>query len=71
MDPFSGLGSTAVACARLGINFIGADIDEVYLAEAAGRMKDAAEASRRRLPMRGEAVMAKADGKRQKVKVRS
>jgi site-specific DNA-methyltransferase (adenine-specific) len=37
MDPFVGLGSTAVACARLGLNFIGADIDETYLAEAAER----------------------------------
>ena len=35
MDPFTGLGSTAVACARLGVNFIGADIDETYLDEAA------------------------------------
>jgi site-specific DNA-methyltransferase (adenine-specific) len=40
MDPFAGLGSTAVACARLGINFIGADIDEVYLKEAAARMQE-------------------------------
>src|SRR3954452_18269 len=38
MDPFTGLGSTAVACARLGVNFIGSDIDEFYLTEAAERM---------------------------------
>jgi site-specific DNA-methyltransferase (adenine-specific) len=69
MDPFTGLGSTAVACARLGINFIGADIDEVYLSEAAARMKDAAE-SKRRLPSRGEAPMAKAEGRRKKVEGR-
>jgi site-specific DNA-methyltransferase (adenine-specific) len=31
MDPFVGLGSTGVACARLGIEFIGADVDETYL----------------------------------------
>jgi site-specific DNA-methyltransferase (adenine-specific) len=43
MDPFTGLGSSAVACARLGVDFIGADIDEVYLREAAARMQDAAE----------------------------
>jgi site-specific DNA-methyltransferase (adenine-specific) len=41
MDPFTGLGSTAVACARLGINFIGADIDETYLTEAAARARTA------------------------------
>jgi site-specific DNA-methyltransferase (adenine-specific) len=59
MDPFTGLGSTAVACARLGVNFIGADIDEVYLAEAAARMQD--EGRRKRaLPDRGDARMAKA-----------
>lgn len=59
MDPFTGLGSTAVACARLGVDFIGADIDEVYLAEAAARMKDALE-QKRALPDRGEARMKKA-----------
>src|SRR6516164_11275287 len=37
MDPFTGLGSTAVACARHDVGFIGADIDETYLAEAAER----------------------------------
>ena len=41
MDPFTGLGSTAVACARLGVNFIGSDIDELYLTEAAERMEAA------------------------------
>ena len=40
MDPFTGLGSTAVACARLGVNFIGADIDEGYLEEAIARTRD-------------------------------
>jgi site-specific DNA-methyltransferase (adenine-specific) len=39
MDPFTGLGSTAVACARLGIGFIGAEIDEAYLVEAIARTK--------------------------------
>ena len=28
MDPFTGLGSTAVACARLGLDFVGAEVDE-------------------------------------------
>ena len=40
MDPFTGLGSTAVACARLGVDFIGAEIDETYLAEAVARTRD-------------------------------
>jgi len=40
MDPFNGLGSTAVACARLGIaEFIGCDIDQTYLDEAATRLE--------------------------------
>ena len=39
MDPFCGLGSTAVACARLGVNFIGADIDETYLNQAIERVR--------------------------------
>lgn len=37
MDPFTGLGSTAVACARLGVEFVGAEIDETYLKEAVAR----------------------------------
>ena len=44
LDPFNGLGSTAVACARLGVpEFVGADIDEAYLAEAVARVRDAAK----------------------------
>jgi site-specific DNA-methyltransferase (adenine-specific) len=39
MDPFCGLGSTAVACARLGVNFIGADIDRTYLDQAIERTR--------------------------------
>jgi site-specific DNA-methyltransferase (adenine-specific) len=58
MDPFSGLGSTAVACARLGLNFVGSEIDETYLAEAVERT--AAAGSSRSLPGRGEAKMKKA-----------
>ncbi|HUR32182.1 MAG TPA: site-specific DNA-methyltransferase [Vicinamibacterales bacterium] len=58
MDPFTGLGSTAVACARLGLDFIGADIDEFYLMEAAERMEAAGQPIT--LPGRGVARMAKA-----------
>jgi site-specific DNA-methyltransferase (adenine-specific) len=39
LDPFMGLGGTAVACARLGVDFVGIDLDEVYLAEAVSRTK--------------------------------
>jgi len=41
MDPFTGLGSTAVACARLGVAFIGCEIDDVYLKEAVARTREA------------------------------
>jgi site-specific DNA-methyltransferase (adenine-specific) len=58
MDPFTGLGSTAVACAKLGINFIGSDIDEMYLKEAVERTREAA--TERALPARGTARMKKA-----------
>jgi site-specific DNA-methyltransferase (adenine-specific) len=36
-DPFTGLGSTAVACAALGIGFVGCELDEDYLKEAIER----------------------------------
>ena len=41
MDPFLGLGSTAVACARLGIGFLGCEIDQTYLDEAIERVREA------------------------------
>jgi site-specific DNA-methyltransferase (adenine-specific) len=41
IDPFTGLGNTAVACVRLGIDFIGAEIDESYLAQAVTRTRGA------------------------------
>ena len=40
-DPFLGLGSTAVACAQLGLDFIGIEIDEGYLEEAIERTRAA------------------------------
>ncbi len=39
LDPFLGLGSTALACARLGIDCTGFDVDEAYLAEARRRLE--------------------------------
>jgi len=59
MDPFLGLGSTAVACARLGINCVASDVDEGYLKLAVERAQ-AATASRTALPERGTARMQKA-----------
>jgi site-specific DNA-methyltransferase (adenine-specific) len=38
-DPFLGLGSTAVACAQLGLNFLGIEMDAGYLNEAIARVK--------------------------------
>ena len=40
-DPFLGLGSTAVACAELGVNFIGIEMDEGYLEQAIDRTRAA------------------------------
>jgi site-specific DNA-methyltransferase (adenine-specific) len=40
-DPFLGLGSTAVACAQLGLSFIGIEMDEGYLDEAVERTRAA------------------------------
>lgn len=41
LDPFLGLGNTGVAAVRLGINFIGVEMDAAYLAEAAQRIRRA------------------------------
>jgi site-specific DNA-methyltransferase (adenine-specific) len=38
VDPFVGLGSTAVACAQLGLEFIGIDLDAAYVDEASARL---------------------------------
>jgi site-specific DNA-methyltransferase (adenine-specific) len=39
MDPFLGLGSSAIAAARLGLDFIGVEMDADYLNEAIARVK--------------------------------
>jgi site-specific DNA-methyltransferase (adenine-specific) len=39
VDPFLGLGSTAVACAQLGISFVGIELDKAYLEEAIERTR--------------------------------
>lgn len=41
VDPFLGLGSTAVACAELGVNFTGIEMDEGYLDQAIERARAA------------------------------
>ena len=38
-DPFMGLGSTAVACATLGVDFLGIELDEHYLLESVARVR--------------------------------
>jgi site-specific DNA-methyltransferase (adenine-specific) len=40
-DPFLGLGSTAVACAQLGVSFVGIEMDTGYLKEAVSRTRAA------------------------------
>jgi site-specific DNA-methyltransferase (adenine-specific) len=44
-DPFLGLGSSAVACAGLGVNFVGIELDEGYLNEAIERTRAALNGS--------------------------
>jgi len=40
LDPFIGIGNTAVACVRLGIDWIGFEIDEYYANIAEKRVKE-------------------------------
>ena len=42
-DPFLGLGSTAVACVKLGVSFVGAEMDLAYLKESVARVRQALE----------------------------
>lgn len=39
MDPFLGIGNTAIACAKLGKSFVGFEIDPGYFAEAVSRVR--------------------------------
>ena len=52
MDPFVGLGSTAVACVQLGVNFVGVDLDRRYLDEAVSRTREAIAVQRGARPRR-------------------
>jgi site-specific DNA-methyltransferase (adenine-specific) len=38
LDPFLGIGSTALACLNLGVSFVGFDIDKDYIDEAIRRL---------------------------------
>lgn len=41
LDPFLGLGNTAIAAAKVGVDFIGIELDRHYLEEAISRVKAA------------------------------
>jgi site-specific DNA-methyltransferase (adenine-specific) len=47
-DPFLGLGSTAVACALLGVDFVGIELDRGYLDEAIDRTRRSIDGAARR-----------------------
>jgi site-specific DNA-methyltransferase (adenine-specific) len=49
MDPFNGTGSTALACASLGRNYIGVDINSAYLDESFNAVNDFLRKKRSRL----------------------
>ena len=48
VDPFVGIGSSAVAAARLGVSFVGFDLDDTYLRVAERRVRDEIRGTRRR-----------------------
>ena len=49
MDPFLGLGNSAVAAAQVGVDFIGVELDGHYLDEAVARAAQVIEGRARRL----------------------
>ena len=40
-DPFMGIGNTALACMRLGLNYLGTEIDAEYIKIAQHKMASA------------------------------
>lgn len=40
LDPFMGIGNTAIACVRLGVDWVGFEIDEFYASIAERRVKE-------------------------------
>ena len=49
VDPFMGLGSSAIACAELGLDFIGIELDPDYLEEAVSRVREAVSKQEKRI----------------------
>jgi site-specific DNA-methyltransferase (adenine-specific) len=45
-DPFLGLGSTGIACAQIGVSFVGIEMDRTYLQSAVERTKQALNGTR-------------------------
>ena len=43
LDPFLGLGNSAIAAVEMGLDFVGIELDEYYLKEAVGRIKSTSE----------------------------
>ncbi len=62
VDPFVGIGSSAVAAARLGVAFVGCDLDEEYLRVAARRVRE--ELARARRAAAGAAASSTARSRR-------
>jgi site-specific DNA-methyltransferase (adenine-specific) len=56
VDPFVGLGSTAVACATLGLDFVGIELDRGYLDVAIERAEAALSSLRARMESAGRAA---------------
>ncbi len=50
MDPFLGLGSSALAAVELGVDFVGVEIDEHYLLEAVARVRSALSDNKNKAP---------------------
>jgi site-specific DNA-methyltransferase (adenine-specific) len=63
IDPFLGLGSSAVAAAKLGVDFIGIEVDEQYLVEAIRRVQEEIGDAGRRRPARPGARSRAAKGR--------
>ena len=50
LDPFMGLGNTAIACSELDVDFVGVDVDADYVTEAATRIRSVIAEASGRLP---------------------